>query len=190
MKSLFKKVWKLIKSVFGKGEVIKVELKFESPQKEVKIQNEPPKSTKTEDSTLDPAETDVKGPGVTHCLWKPISDTSPELVLAVAADTIRREHLFIKLFDSTGKPLKIKSNKSYSDHRDNQLPDHKLGRFNFKPGLTVEQLKSLEPITVKFYIQIGKKKYDCKVGGLDEFVVKNVKKRWVCTNGKVRLDPK
>lgn len=142
-------------------------------------------------STLDdPKETNVQGAGVTHCLWKPLSDTSPELVVVVAADTIRREHLFIEFFDKNEKPIGLKTNKSYSDHRGNKLSDHKLGRFNFKPGFKVEDLKNRAPISVGFFIKIGNVKYHCKVGGLDKFEIKDVTKRWVCSKGKVRLDPK
>lgn len=172
----------------------------DEPQDSNKIQNESAQAVANQDqpyatdqekkTTLEPTETNTQGPGVTHCLWKPLSDTSPELVVVVAADTIRREHLFIEFFDKNGKPIGLKTNKSYSDHRGNKLSDHKLGRFNFKPGFKVEDLEKRAPISVQFFIKIDKQKYHCKVGGLDKFVVTDLTKRWVCSNGKVKADPK
>lgn len=150
----------------------------------------PSNEDKPHKTTLEPTETDLTGPGVTHCLWKPLSDTSPELVVVVAADTIRKEHLFMEFFDKNDKPIKLKTNTSYSDHRGNKLDDHKLGRFNFKPGFKVEDLEKRAPISVQFFIKIDKQKHRCKVGGLDKFVIKDLTKRWVCSKGKVKADPK
>jgi hypothetical protein len=188
MRLLFLKFLNLIERLLRKY-VGEEGVKSDKVSNDVKLVVEP-EPVKVEESLDDPEATEVNGPGITHCLWKPVSDTSPEVVIVVAADTIRREHLVLELRDSSDKIIKLKTNRSYSDHRGNQLPDHKLGRFNFKPGFKIENLKSREPITVKFFIQIGKKKHECKIGGKDSFVIKDVSKRWICTAGRVRLDPK
>lgn len=193
MKLFFKKLLNFVEVLLlkyvGKHEV-KSDVEPDDAPKPV-VEDLPESAEQSVEQDLDdPTETDVNGPGVTHCLWKPLSDTSPELVLAVAADSIRREHLRLEFFNAKNKPIKLKTNKSYSDHRGNQLPDHKLGRFNFKPGFKVESLVKHEPITVKFFIEIDGKRHECKVGGLESFLIKDVTKRWVAHNKRVRLDPK
>ncbi len=197
MRSLIIKLLKWIDSLFGNDskKVENEEPNDGEPQVEsddnpesvelIQESNEEP-----EHSSEEPLKTRIKGAGVTHCLWKPESDTHPKVaVIAVAADTIIRHDLRLHIKDKNGKS--VASNvKTYSDHRGNQLPDHKFGRFNFKFGKKAETLSKVSPLTISFTIEVDGKSYPCKVGGLDEFVVTDPKKRWVCSGKRVRFDPK
>jgi hypothetical protein len=206
MKNFFKTVLNVIENLLRKfvGEEIQHKEEPIVETEEVKTEEEPSNNDDeefqpevppiVESPPVDinnPPGTNINGRGVQHCLWKPTSDTSPELVLAVAADDIRIEHLRLKLLDKNGNDIPLKRNKSYSTTRGNQLPGYKYGRFNFKPGFKFQDLRKHQPIQVMFYIETSKGEvHPCKVGDKDKFVVRDVSKRWVCTNGRIKEDPK
>jgi len=139
----------------------------------------------------DPAVTNPSA-GITSFLWKPLSDTNPKVtVITVSADEIKSDDLRVRILNKKGKDMEIITVKNkYSTARGNKLPQDKLGRINFKPGLTAEQFMKAAPIKIIFYTEIAGKKSDILTCGNAVVEIKDTTKRWVIKNGKLTPDPK
>lgn len=115
---------------------------------------------------------------ITSFLWKD-SDTNPKgAVVSVSSDTLRAADVLMILRDSKGNIIKANQKYNAGGHlRGNKLPGHKYGRFNFKPGGTIEYYSKFEPIIVSFAFVWDKKRFPIKVMGKDSIVIKNARQR-------------
>lgn len=127
---------------------------------------------------------------ITSFLWKPLSDTSPTTVIVVGCDKIRSEHLRVELFDGSGKEISGKKTKNPGSKRGNKENGYKYGRINFKPGKTASQYAALQPIKVRFFVELNGQRYDIKIQNQDFLIISDAKKRWKAKNGKLVFDPK
>lgn len=172
----------LIKSLFSK--LFKKKVKTEpAVTEEVEVVVKP--------SNTAPApcpEPDVTNPDgqITSLLWKPVSDTNPKVVvIVVSCDEIRSDDLRVEVYTKTGGLMRSLKNCKTSPGRGNQLPGDKFGRINFKVGPTFEEFKRYAPVSLKFFVNVGKTKKYLKIQGLDEVKVRAVGKRWNLKHGKM-----
>jgi hypothetical protein len=137
----------------------------------------PTESPKSEVTLEEPEKSTI--PVITSFLWKPDSDTFPKgVVVSVSSDTLRARDVRIKFVDKNGKNIKIKTTFNEGGHlRGNRLPNHKFGRFNFKPGGFPKDFENKAPISVSFTAFIDGIEVPCKVMGKDFIVVKDVHSR-------------
>lgn len=173
MKKLIELLLKLLG--FFKKEDDKREQKPQPPIVEAPKPNpEPP----FDEHTAEPAFSSEKGT-ITSFLWKPESDTNPKVtVISVSSDTLKAADVRIQIKDKKGKI--VKGNEEYNkggNLRANRLPNHKYGRFNFKPGKKASEFAKLAPLTVSFFVELGGVRLPVKVMGKDSIVVKDPKQR-------------
>lgn len=173
--SLFNKLISFVVSLFNKSEKHTVP---EQPATQDPPMLTPKPQGPTSELNDEPTETSLDAE-VTSFLWKPVSDTSPMVtVITVSCDKARSEHLRIDIKGKNDIPLKIENTKNkYSTFRGNQLPNHKYGRINFKPGLTHQEFSKYTPLKISFYLEIAGVRTNIKVGGKDFIVIKEPKLR-------------
>jgi hypothetical protein len=104
-------------------------------------------------------------------LWKPTADHNPFPVIVVSCDMAKSSDLRCEIISKTGKQLAF---LAHSGSRANQLPGFKFGRVHFRLTKSAKSLVRSAPVTVKFYLQVGRRTIPLKgKAGNDSFLVKN-----------------
>lgn len=183
MKKLLKKLIKFLKKLFGAKEEESNPSGDASTPPNTPAPNPipPPQVNGPEpiDPTGDPAHSNPNGQVQTF-LWKPESDTNPQVsVIVVSADELRSDELKVEILDKNNKeiPGLIPDKNKYSNGRGNGLPGFKYERINYKPGLTDKQFKKFAPLKVKFYLKLASGRKDVKVLNKEFIIVKNPEER-------------
>lgn len=173
-----KKLLKALKSLF-----VREDVKQNEPEPIAPAPNTPTEPSVSEPvPSINPewAQPEQSSPDgtITSFLWKD-SDVNPKgAVVSVSSDTLRNDDVIMIMRDSKGNIIKANQRWNVGGHpRANKLPGHKYGRFNFKPGGSLQYYTQFQPITISFAFVWDKKRFPIKVMGKDSIVIKNALQR-------------
>lgn len=167
MKKLIHKIKCFLKKLLGKKccgqactkapEVVEPTPAPEAPKEEPKAEEPkaPEAKEEVEPGKEEPAESKPESAKIQSFLWKPVSDTTGNVVILVGCDAIRSEDLKCEILNKEGNKIRVDIRNT---GRGNQLPTQKFGRVHFRVDRTAKKFEKAAPLTVQIYHTLGGKK--------------------------------
>lgn len=176
---LFSSLFNIIKSVFKTKQTKKeptTDVVIDQVVEPVEVEATPAVTAEIDDPEFSDPTAEI-----TTFLWKPVSDTPPRVaVISVSCDKARAEHVKVQIKDNKGRiiPKLVERYNVGGIKRNNPVPGHVFGRFNFKPGPTNSSFVQYAPLTVSFFLEVEPgKRTRMKVMGKKSIVIKDPTQR-------------